>query len=581
MAATKKTRSPRKAKARPLGLSPEVEWYMRSRGYELPTCAPKIRTDEPADVPGAMFDPQRVDKVITALGKLRHTQGRWAGRPLKPDGWQVAFLIAPVFGWVAPNDAGRMVRIIREAYVDIPRKNGKTTIVAGLLMYLAFADGEAGAQVLAVAGSKDQAQNAYRPAKQIAEKSATLRSAGVRPMRDMIEQKSTGSFLKVAASVGDLLHGANISGAGVDELHVHKSPDVLDAIESGTGAREQPLVLVLTTADEGKTGTVYARKRRYIEQLAARTISNPAAFGVVFAADDNEDPFAEETHRRANPGYGISPTAEFMRSEAAKAKDSPAQLAQFQRLHLGIRTKQNTRFILLQDWDRNAGRHGVSERHLNGRRAFGGLDLAATSDVAALCWLFPHEGKEGFDAIWRFWTPKSNLEALDKRTANAASAWVRQGHMVATDGNVIDYDYIYDQILDDCDAFDVQSIGYDPWNSTQLTNDLSAEAVPLVKVRQGYATLSSPTKELNRLLRRGTKAQPMVRHGANPVMRWMVDNLAVVMDKAGNVQPDKAHSGDKIDGVSALVDALSEAIAHGDNEKKSAYEDHDLAIIGG
>ncbi len=583
MAGSRRTPS-RRVKARPDTLSPEVRWYLTEyEGGPLPRLGlptehqrPRLVTPEPRDVPGAYFDPERVDSAIRALMLLRHTQGKWAGRPIVPDPYQVAYFIAPVFGWVAPDDNGLIVRIIREVYFEVPRKNGKTTIASALGLVLAFADNEPGAQVLMVAGSKDQAQNAYRPAKLIAEHSPELRAAGIRPLREHIVRPSDGSFVKVAASVGDLLHGANIHGSVVDELHVHKTPDVLDAVESGTASRDQPLVIVITTADAGGRNTVYAQKREYIEKVASGTISAPATWGVVFAADDDDDPFSEVTWQRANPGYPVSPTKAFMEAEANKARDSLVNLARFQRLNLGIRTKQETRYFALDVWDANAGT--VDEATLAGREAYGGLDLASVSDLTALTWVLPDDERGGYDVLFRAWIPAETLRDLDKRTANAASAWVAAGYLQVTPGNVTDYDFIKAQIQDDLETLDVRSIGFDPWNSTQLAIDLTSLGAPMVKVRQGFVTLSPPTKEVLRLLLLGQKADaPMLRHGGNPVARWAVDNLRVAVDAAGNVKPDKAKAAEKIDPFAALVTAISEAMTR-TPKQTSAYEDDDAGI---
>lgn len=557
--AARRTRSPRPV----ADLSPEVRWYLRQRGYVLPRwCVPAVRTPEPRDVPGAVFDPDRVDRVVAALRVLRHTKGKWAGRPLEPDPWQVAHVIAPVFGWVAPDENGVVCRIIRNLYLDVPRKAGKTTLSSGLGLYLCFADGEPGAEVLAVAGSKDQAGNAYRPAKLICENSPQMKAGGVRALQAQIFRASDGSFFKSVASVGDLIHGSNVHGAIVDELHIHKKPDVLDAVESGTGARDQPLVIIITTPDDGRPNSVYAAKRLYIDRLAQGVVVNPRQYGVVFAADEADDPFCERTWRRANPGYGVSPTRTFLEDEARKARDSPANLARFLRLHLGIRTKQATRYVTLEEWDRNAGM--VVEPDLAGRVAYGGLDLGSTSDLTSVCWVFP-DGGGGFDVLWRYWAPEASLGALDKRTAGSASVWVRRGWLVLTSGNVTDYAFVKARVVADLGVFEVRELGFDPWNATALTNDLLAEGAPMIEVRQGYASLSPPLKEIKRLLAEGTADRPMLRTGGNPVSRWMVDNLAVAMDPAGNVKPDKGNAADKIDGVSALVTAMSRAMHHRDD----------------
>lgn len=565
---------PTAAVLRRLRISPEVAWYMASRGIPFPEYPPLVKTPEPRTVKGALFDADRVDRVLAAFGSLRHTQGDLAGQPLIPDPWQVAYIIAPVFGWVRKNEAGRFVRIIRTLYVDVPRKNGKSTMCGGLAIYLTAADGEAGAQVLAAATTSQQASYVFAPIKQLATVAPALRGH-VRALQSRIIHQRTNSYFGVVSSVAEALHGANVHGAVIDELHVHKTPDLVEAIETGTGSRSQPLVAKITTADDGRPNTIYARNRHYVEQLEHGLFKDSSTYGVVFAAEEGDDPFSPATHRKANPGYGISPTKEYLDTKAAQAKNSPAELAAFLRLHLGIRTKQTTRFIDLKSWDRNAGSR-VDEEDLAGRPCYGGLDLGSVSDLTALSWLFPKDDGSGYDVIWRFWTPEDNLEALDKRTAGAASLWVNQGWLAVTPGNVTDYDFIREQILADMDAFDVLSVGYDRWNASQLVNDLTAESVPMVKVGQGVFSMSPALKEIQRLVLLGTKTAPMLRHGGNPVMRWMVDNLSVATDASGNVKPDKANSADKIDGVSALANAVSEAL--GTAQTRSAYDETDLII---
>lgn len=568
-----RTSTPRSG--RTLGLSKEVRWYLNSRGIPLPTCPPAFRTPEPSGR-GVCFDPERVDHVLAAMARMQHTQGAWAGNPLTPDPWQIAYLFAPVYGWVRRNDHGRWVRVIRTQYVELPRKNGKTTMAGGQALYLTGADGEMGAQVLAVAAGKDQASFCFAPIKALADGSPTLKGK-FKTLQGKVLHPKSGSYFMVVSSLADLLHGANVHGAVIDELHVHKTRDVVDAVETGTGAREQPLIIIITTADDGRTDTIYAEKRKYVEDLARGAFKDPTFYGVVFAADPADDPFAETTWKKANPGYGISPTREFLEQEARKAKQSPANLSRFLRLHLGVRTKQQTRYLDLGDWDRNAGM--VVPTNLAGRRCYGGLDLASTSDLCALALDFP-DGEGGHDIIWRHWAPERSIEALDRRTAGAATMWVRQGLLTLTPGNVADYDYIRAQINRDRETFDIATIGYDPWNSTQLVSDLTEkDAAPMVMHRQGFASMSSPTKELQRLVLGGTAEQPLYRHGGNALVRWQADNFAVDMDPAENVKPSKIKAGDKIDGIVAAIMALDGALRAAP-KRTSAYEDRGVETVG-
>lgn len=577
-----------------LKLSPEVAYYLETRGYAPPDSPPLIKTPDPRDVPGARFDMAAVDRVIAAFRQLRHTKGRYAGQRFEPEVWQVAYLLAPVFGWVRKSiDSGNWVRIITIAYFDMPRKNGKTTTAAGIGIYLTAADGEFGAQVVAAATTQDQAGFVFEPIRQLVNKSPGLKRH-LRALQKKITHAASGSYFKPIANAGDAQHGADIHGAIVDELHLHKDMVLIEALETGTGSREQPLIVYITTADAGKRHTPYDEKRSLIEKLARGVLTRATTYGVVFAAEKPEyldgrlvkgdDPFAESTWQKANPNYGISPTRRGMLEAAEKAKDSPAELARFLRLHLGIRTKQETRYLDVDQWDMNASI--VDPLRLRGRTCFGGLDLGSTSDLTALAWVFPDDDGDAFDVLLRCWTPEEAVEALDERTSNAASGWVKAGWLTTTPGDVTDYDFIKAQVARDRDDFLVQELAYDRWNATQIVNDLTSDGAPMIQMGQGFASMSAPTKDLQRLVKVGSRAdehgapvKPIIRHGGNPLFRWQVDNFAVAMDPAGNVKPDKKNAGDKIDGVVALIMALSRATAAKETESRSAYESSDFVAM--
>ena len=560
-----------------LKLSPEVAWYLEARGYKPPTCPPLIKTPEPRNVRGAHFDPDRVDHVIASFRRLSHVKGRFAGQPFEPACWEVAYYIAPVFGWVARSkDTGELARIITTAYVDVPRKNGKTTIAGGTAIYLTGADDEPGAQVVCAATTRDQARFAFDPVRAIVKGSPRL-AKHFTAFTGKIIHRPSGSYFQPVANVGDAQHGADLHGYVVDELHLHKTIELVEALETGTGSRVQPLGLFITTADSGRRHTPYDAKRSYVERLARGAIKDPTWYGVVFAAEATDDPFAEATHRKANPGYGVSPTKRYMSTRAKQARNSPVDLASFQRLHLGLRTKQEFRYLDLDAWDRNASM--VDLERLKGRKCYGGLDLGSTSDLTALVWVFPDDAGAAFDVLCRAWAPEDSIPDLDDRTAHAASLWVKQGWLSTTPGNVTDYGFIRKAIDDDRDAFLVQEIAYDRWNAQQLINDLITAGAPMEQHGQGFASMTAPTRDLQRLLLTGTVKAPVIRHGGNPLLRWTVDNFAVAVDPAGNVKPDKANAADKIDPVVALIMALSRAIASQGVPFRSAYEDGRLDVV--
>jgi phage terminase large subunit-like protein len=438
-----------------------------------------------------VFDPDRVDRVIAVFRALRHTQGALAGQALEPDPWQVAYLIAPIFGWVRPDGRGGYVRIIREVWAELPRKNGKTTIAGAIAIYLTAADNEAGAQVIAAATTKDQAGFCFRPIKQLAEQSPLLRKHVKAYQSKIVHRRSGSSFMAISA-IADAQHGANIAGAIIDEVHLHKDAELIEAIETGTGSRSQPLVFMITTADDGRPNSIYSRKRHRIEQLADGVLHDPTTYGVIWAAARVEseltDPFDVAALKRANPGYGVSPTAEYLERSAAKAKENAAELGTFLRLHLGVRTRQTARFIRLADWDASAGM--VDETRLDGLDCWGGLDLSNVDDITALAWLFPDREFDRYEALWRFWLPEDKLANLSRRTAGGAEAWVRHGLLRLTPGNVIDNEAIMRTIDQDARRFRVQTMGYDRWGATDITRRLGEDGMTCVGVGQGYASLN-------------------------------------------------------------------------------------------
>lgn len=564
-----------------LCIDPQVAKYMKSRGIPLPTGAPpRIMTPSPDRAEGAYFSPERVDRAIAAFRCMTHTQGKWAGKPLNPDPWQVAYIIAPVFGFVRDDPDEGTVRIVRKLYVEVSRRNGKTTMSGGIALLLTAADGEPGAQVYAAATNERQARYLFDPVKLIAARSPKLSkylTVGV----SAITHKASGSKFAVVSSAADALHGASVHGAIIDELHVHKTADLLEVLETGTGSRRQPLIAIITTADDGRTDSIYARRREYIEQLSNGAFEDSATYGVVWAADKDAidegrlDPFSEEAQRQANPGYGVSPSAAYLRNAANEAKNSPADLAKYLRLHLGIRTNQSERFITMETWDANAG---TLSKDLKGRDAYGGMDLGKTSDLTSVCWVLPREGGGQFDVIWRHWLPEAALRDMDKRTAGKGTTWVAEGLITLTPGNVADHARIKADILKDLDEYNVVDFAYDPYHATELVTNLMEEGAPMSPMRQGYYTMSPALTEFARTLGQGlAEGEPKFIHAGNPLLRWQIDNLAVETDAAGNVKPSKKERHRKIDGVVSAIMALDRAMRH--TCAPSVYEERGLLVL--
>lgn len=522
---------------------------------------PTVEDLAPVDRPdGIVFDVTRVDRVLRALAGLRHTKGKWARTPLRLDAWQIVYVVAPAFGWV---DVAEGARVVREAWIEIPRKNGKSTMASGLGIVLLVADGEAGAEVYAAATSRGQAGVIFDEAKRMLTTAPAL-AGKTQGLTDVIRVPGTGGIFRALSRIADAAHGLNVSGATVDEVHVHKSRDLIDAIVTGTPARAQPLVVFLTTADDGDETTIYAERHGDVVALAEGHVApDLTTYGVIFAADEGADPFARETWATANPGLGVSVAEDYLVAQAEKARRLPSYLATFERLHLNLRRTSRGAWIGLGRWDDGGGI--IDEEYLRGRRAFAGLDLGATDDFTAWVLLFPdtlvwHDDDrtlevDGFHVLPRIWVPETALEKRE-RMAPKIRAWEREGFLTITEGDATDYHgSVKPQIFRDAETFDLVEFAFDPWQSESLRQELMDGGVEGWKCSQRLTHLAHPTRRFEELV-----MSRALNHGGHPVLRWMLSNTVLLRDGDGNAKPDKRKSAEKIDGVVAAVMALAAAL---------------------
>lgn len=513
--------------------------------------------------PGAWFDVARARKALNAMGAFRHTKGRWAGVPMRLgqglDPWQVVWVLAPVFGWVYHDEEIDMVvRVIRSVWIEIPRKNGKSTFASGISGVLLLADGEMGAEVYNAAGSTTQAGRVFEDAKNMLMSSPAARKR-IEPLKEVVRVPKTASILRVLSRVAETAHGLNVSGATIDEIHTLRlQRKLVEAIETGVGARDQPLIVFITTADEAEEGTIYDEKHTYTRNVANAIVTDPGHYGVIWAADETDDPFSEATWRKANPGLGKSPTLAYMRREANKAQSSPSYFPTFCQLSLNRRVRNQSRWVDLSKWDELGG----SERKkLRGRRAWGGIDLSAVSDFTAWS-VWAESNRPGFelDLFTRLWVPGERVEDLAKQLQIPLQKWIDDGHVHATEGDVIDYGAIKSAVIGDCNHFDMQRVSYDRMFAGQLVQELDEElkGVEVVPVAQTFMGLSPASKEMERMWSNGT-----MRHEGNPAMRWMASVVEVKNDGLDNirpVKPDRKKSSARIDGFQAAVTGLDGVI---------------------
>lgn len=510
--------------------------------------------------PGVWFDVGRVRRALKALGAFRHTKGRWAGVPLRlGEGlapWQIVWIIAPIFGWVHHDtEIDRVVRVIRAVWIEVARKAGKSTLTSGMSGVLLLADDEPGAEVYNAAGSSLQAGRVFEDAKRMLLTAPAARKQVV-PLKEVVRVPASGGILRVLSRVAETAHGLNVSGAVIDEVHTLRLRRALvEAIESGTGARDQPLVVFITTADEAEEGTIYDEKHTYTRNVANGVITDPGHYGVIWAAEPGDDPFAEATWRKANPGLGTSPTLAYMRREAKKAHTTPTYFPTFCRLSLNLRMRDQSRWLDIHKWDLCEG--SPERGGLRGRRAWGGLDLSAVSDFSAWAvWVESNRPGVELDLLVRLWLPEERAEDLERKLQVPIRRWADSGLLTLTEGDVIHYGAIKAAVIGDCQHLDVQRISYDRMFAGQMVQEIDAEmlGVDVVPVAQTFLGMSPACKELERLV--GSRG---MRHDGNPALRWMASVVEVKNDGNDNirpVKPDRQKSTTRIDGIQAAVTGL-------------------------
>ena len=502
-----------------------------------------VRDLETGQGRGLWFDEWAGQYVIDFFGFLHHSKGEWAGQVFALEGWQM-FLLWVMFGWKRTDG----LRRFRTAYIEIARKNGKSTLAAGIGLYLLDADGEAGAEIYTAATKRDQARIVHQEAIRMVKRSGAL-SKRLRVFEDNIHVPASFSKDEPLGRDADTMDGLNVHGAIVDEFHAHPTGDVWDVLETGTGSRRQPLMVAITTAGHNRQSICY-QFHDYTEKVLGGVLEDDAWFGVIYGLDRKEDGTLEDWEdegvwMKANPNLGVSKHLEGMRQKAQKARSMPARVNAFMQKELNVWTQASQRWVAPEVWQRcNWGR--VDEGALAGRVAYGGLDLSSTLDVTALVWVFPGDGP--WPVVARLWMPEENVEQRVRDDRAPYDAWIRGGWMMTTPGNVVDYEFILAQVRADMGAFKVAEVAFDPWNATSVSNALIGEGVKMVEFRQGFVTMNPAMKALEVGLK-----QRSFNHGGHPGLTWMADNVVVSRDASGNQKPDKARGTAGIDALSPRV----------------------------
>lgn len=507
-----------------------------------------------------MFDAVKAQRAVRFINNLKHTKGIWHGVPFDLLPWQDK-IITDIFGTVKDNG----FRQYNTAYVEIPKKNGKSEIAAAIALYLTCADSEWGAEVYGCAADRQQASIVFDVAVDMVDQCPALKKR----IKPIISQKRLvymplGSFYQVLSSEAFSKHGLNVHGVIFDELHAQPSRELYDVMTKGSGdARMQPLFFLITTASTDRNSICYEVHQKADDILRGKKF-DPTFYPVIYGIKDEDNWSLEENWYKANPSLGHTIPIEKVRDAFNSAKENPAEENIFRQLRLNQWVKQSVRWMPMDIWEKCS--FAVDIDKLRGRECYGGLDLSSSNDITAFVLIFPPTADDDkYYVLPFFWIPEENLKLRVRRDHVPYDVWAKQGFLKTTEGNVIHYGFIEKFIEELGKQYNIKQIAFDRWGAVQMVQNLEGLGFTVVPFGQGYKDMSPPTKELMKLTLENKMA-----HGGNPVLSWMMDNVYVRTDPAGNIKPDKEKSTEKIDGVVALIMALDRAIRK--EIKENVYE---------
>lgn len=502
------------------------------------------------------FDAAAADRACEFFARyVFHIEGEWAGTHLKLEPWQRA-IVANLFGWKRPDGFRRY----REFFLEVPRKNGKTPLAAGIVLVLLATDHEPGAQIYSAAGDKAQAALLFRHARGSVERAPALqRRLQIHASGKSIEYRAMGSFYRALSKEGKTKHGLNSHAVVVDELHVQQNSELVDVLTSSTGTRRQPLIVYITTADWARP-SLCNEKEAHAEKVAANLVEDPEFLPVIYRAPADAKWDEEATWKIANPNYGISIKPDEMAREARKARRSPRDMNTFKRLRLNLKTQAEIAWVPMDLWracgdplivDGDLDRW-IDEMGLEGMPCFAGLDLSSNKDLTAFVLYFPHNHA----VLPWFWSCRYRAEERELVEGVSYLGWAQKGLLELCPGKSIDLGMVEKRIVEVGERFLVREINFDRWGAQSIATRLEHAGFDMVKFGQGFASLSAPSKALEVLW-----LEHQLRHGGHEVLAWNAGNVMVVGDEADNIKPSKKHSAERIDGMVALVMAVGGALA--------------------
>ncbi len=517
----------------------------------------------------SIYDKNAADFAVMFIESLCHTKGTWAGKKFELIDWQEQ-IIRDLFGTLKPNG----YRQFNTAYVEIPKKQGKSELAAAVALLLCCGDGEERAEVYGCAADRQQATIVFDVAADMVRMCPALnKRVKILASQKRIIYIPTNSFYQVLSAEAYSKHGFNIHGVVFDELHTQPNRKLFDVMTKGSGdARMQPLYFLITTAGTDTNSICYETHQKAKDILDGRKI-DPTFYPVIYGADDSDDWTDPKVWRKANPSLDITVGIDKVEAACNSAKQNPGEENSFRQLRLNQWVKQAVRWMPMEKWDACA--FPVDEDELEGRVCYGGLDLSSTTDITAFVLVFPPQDEDDkYIILPYFWVPEDTLDLRVRRDHVPYDVWERKGYLQTTEGNVVHYGYIEKFIERLGERFNIREIAFDRWGAVQMVQNLEGMGFTVVPFGQGFKDMSPPTKELMKLV-----LEQRIAHGGQSVLRWNMDNIFIRTDPAGNIKADKEKSTEKIDGAVATIMALDRAIRCGNDAGESVYDTRGLLVF--
>lgn len=515
------------------------------------------------------YDKDAADYAVMFIESLCHTKGTWAGKPFELIDWQEQ-IIRDLFGVLKPNG----YRQFNTAYIEIPKKQGKSELAAAVALLLLCGDGEERAEVYGCAADRNQAKIVFDVAVDMVRFCPALsKRVKILESQKKITYLPTNSSYQVLSADVANKHGFNTHGVIFDELHTQPNRKLFDVMLQGSGdARMQPLYFLITTAGNDTNSICYEVHQKAIDIAEGRKV-DPTFYSVIYGAAEDEDWTDPKVWKKANPSLGITVGIDKVKAACESAQQNPGEENAFRQLRLNQWVKQSVRWMPMDKWDACA--FPISEDDLEGRICYGGLDLSSTTDITAFVLVFPPLDEEDkYYILPYFWIPEETLDLRVRRDHVPYDLWERQGTLMTTEGNVVHYGYIEKFIERLGEKFNIREIAFDRWGAVQMVQNLEGMGFTVVPFGQGFKDMSPPTKELMKLV-----LEEKIAHGGHPVLRWMMDNIFIRTDPAGNIKADKEKSTEKIDGAIATIMGLDRAIRCGNDTGASVYDSRGLLFI--